>query len=202
MKAKIIHEFPPALAAINNYNLIKQGINQNIMMPYSDSLLNFSMWFRQLWGESLGKDGKGSTPISGLGTIDQHSQLQLYLDGPKDKFVTIISLKNKKKSRELNCRVSKNFIYKNLHKKTMNDLLTAETIATFETLKKKNIPIRMIELESNKEETIGSLLMHFFLETIFTCYLLEVNPFDQPAVEEGKKLAIKYLNHGKNQTSF
>ena len=84
----------------------------------------------------------------------------------------------------------------------MNDLLTAETIATFETLKKKNIPIRMIELESNKEETIGSLLMHFFLETIFTCYLLEVNPFDQPAVEEGKKLAIKYLNHGKNQTSF
>ena len=160
------------------------------------------MWFRQLWGESLGKDGKGSTPISGLGTIDQHSQLQLYLDGPKDKFITIISLKNKKKSRELNCRVSKNFIYKSLHKKTMNDLLTAETIATFETLKKKNIPIRMIELESNKEETIGSLLMHFFLETIFTCYLLEVNPFDQPAVEEGKKLAIKYLNHGKNQTSF
>ena len=202
MKAKIIHEFPPALAALNNYNLIKQGINQNILMPYSDSLLNFSMWVRQLWGESLGKDGKGSTPISGLGTIDQHSQLQLYLDGPKDKFITIISLKNKKKSRELNCRVSKNFIYKNLHKKTMNDLLTAETIATFETLKKKNIPIRMIELESNKEETIGSLLMHFFLETIFTCYLLEVNPFDQPAVEEGKKLAIKYLNHGKNQTSF
>ena len=202
LRTKVIHEFPPALGALNNFNLIKQGINQNILMPYSDSLLNFSMWFRQLWGESVGKDGKGSTPISGLGTVDQHSQLQLYLDGPKDKFITILSLKNKTKSRELDCRVSKNFIYKNLHNKTMNDLLKAETMATFETLKKKNIPIRMIELESNEEETIGSLLMHFFLETIFTCYLLEIDPFSQPAVEEGKKLAIKYLNHGKNQTSF
>ena len=60
----------------------------------------------------------------------------------------------------------------------------------------------MIELESNDEETIGSILMHFFLETIFTCYLLDINPFDQPAVEEGKKLAIKYLNYGKDKTSF
>ncbi|MDC3091050.1 hypothetical protein OA848_01530 [Rickettsiales bacterium] len=201
-RIKNIHEFPPALASLKNYNLIKEGINQNILMPYSDSLLNFSMWFRQLWGESIGKNGKGSTPISGMGTVDQHSQLQLYLDGPRDKFINIIYFKKKKKSIELDCYISKNFVYENLHKKNMNELLVAETMATFETLKKKNVPIRMIELESNNEETIGSILMHFFLETIYTCYLLDINPFNQPAVEEGKKLAIKYLNHGKDKTSF
>lgn len=202
LRTKNIQEFPPALASFKNYNLIKEGINQNILMPYSDSLLNFSMWFRQLWGESIGKEGKGSTPISGIGTVDQHSQLQLYLDGPRDKFINIIFFKKKKKSIELDCYISKNFVYQNLHKKNMNDLFVAETMATFETLKKKNVPIRMIELESNDEETIGSILMHFFLETIFTCYLLDINPFNQPAVEEGKKLAIKYLNYGKDKTSF
>ena len=76
---------------------------------------------------------------------------------------------------------------------TGNELLSSEETATFETLKQNKIPIRILKISSLNEYDIGNLLMHFFLETIYTCYLLKVNPFDQPAVEEGKKLAIKIL---------
>tara|TARA_E500000331_G_C17164484_1_gene673170 strand:- start:663 stop:1145 length:483 start_codon:yes stop_codon:yes gene_type:complete len=158
------------------------------------------MWYRQLWGESIGKEGLGSTPINALGTVDQHSQLQLYLDGPKDKFITIINLKNKRKTFILDCSIEKNVFCDSLHKKTMNDLIEAEKEATFQTLKKKDIPLRVIELESKNEEVIGELLMHFFLETIYTCHLFGLDPFNQPAVEEGKKLAIKYLENEKDKT--
>ena len=84
----------------------------------------------------------------------------------------------------------------------MNELLDAEKEATFQTFIKKGIPTRMINLNNTNEMNIGSLLMHFILETIYTCYFLDIDPFNQPAVEEGKKLAIKYLNHGKDKTSF
>ena len=194
INVKNIINFPPALAALNHEKLIELGINQCVLMPYSDKLMNFSLWFRQLWGESIGKNGKGSTPINAVGTVDQHSQLQLYLDGPKDKFITFISTEKSSKVIKLNCKVSKFFNYLNLHKKTLNDLINAEKEATFKTLKKNKIPIRMIETGIIDEMNIGSLLMHFFLETIYTCLLINVNPFDQPAVEEGKKLTIKLLS--------
>ena len=73
-------------------------------------------------------------------------------------------------------------------------VVRAECKATFETVKKKKIPTRLIEVETINEETLGNLLMHFILETIYTCYLLDINPYDQPAVEEGKKLTLKFLN--------
>ena len=76
----------------------------------------------------------------------------------------------------------------------MSQLLNAEENATFETLKKNNIPLRMFKMKSANEYSVGSLLMHFFLETIYSCYLINVNPFDQPAVEYGKKMTIEILN--------
>lgn len=185
--------FPPAQSAIHHLQLLTKGFNQFVLMPYSDSLINFSMWFRQLWGESIGKNGFGSTPINALGTVDQHSQLQLYLDGPKDKFITLISVKESLQEQILDCKINENFCYDNLHNKTMGQLFKAEEKAITETFKRRGIPLRVIKLNNLDEETLGELVMHFFLETIYTCYLLEINPFDQPAVEEGKKLALKFL---------
>ena len=182
-------------AAIQNVKLIKNNFNQFIMMPYVDKLYNFSFWYRQLWGESIGKKGLGSTPINAIGTVDQHSQLQLYLDGPKNKYITIIGFSKPQHSKKIDARISKTNKVENLHNKTMGQLFYAEKKATFETLRRKRIPIRIIHIEKLDELVIGSLLMSFFIETIYTCYILGINPFDQPAVEEGKKLAIQYLNN-------
>ncbi len=180
------------------YNIIelnKKNIKMSVIMPYIDSLNNLSFWYRQLWAESIGKQNKGITPINALGTVDQHSQLQLYLDGPKDKFFTIIAKNHRGSKEKLDCTYSINSKFKILHNKSMDDLLNAEMRATVETLKNKKIPIRTIMLESMNERCLGNLMMFFFLETIFGCFLMNVNPFDQPAVEEGKKLTKKYLQN-------
>ena len=192
------NNFAPTKSALIHAQLLKNNFNMNVLFTYLDSLQNFSLWFRQLWAESIGKDGHGSTPINAIGTVDQHSQLQLYLDGPNDKFVTMLGLDKPLKSNKLNCLVNNINFSESLHQKSLGDLLFSEMKATYQTIKNKNIPLRMIKLSRLDEETLGSLIMCFFIETIYTCNLLKINPFDQPAVEEGKKLAIKYLNNEKN----
>ena len=189
------NNFAPTKSSLIHAQLLKNNFNMNVLFTYLDSLQNFSLWFRQLWAESIGKNGHGSTPINAVGTVDQHSQLQLYLDGPKDKFFTIIGMEKPLKSNKLNCHLNKINLSESLHKKTLGDLLFAEMKATYQTIKNKNIPLRLIKLNKIDEETLGSLIMCFFIETIYTCYLLKINPFDQPAVEEGKKLAKKFLNN-------
>ena len=169
----------------------------SIVMPYHDSLNNLSFWYRQLWAESIGKKGKGITPVNALGTVDQHSQLQLYLDGPKDKFFTFIEKARDNSVIKLDCRYSKSKTFQDLHQKSLEELLNAEMNATIKTISNKKIPIRRITLESYNEKYIGSLMMFFFIETIFSCFLLEVNPFDQPAVEEGKKLTKRFLKYNE-----
>ena len=177
--------------------LQKKGVNMSILMPYHDSLNNLSFWYRQLWAESIGKDGKGITPINALGTVDQHSQLQLYLDGPRDKFFTFIGKAKDKKIAKIDCSYSKSKIFHDLHQKSLEVLLNAEMNATIKTISNKKIPVRRITLKSYNEEFIGSLMMFFFIETIFSCFLLNVNPFDQPAVEEGKKLTKRFLKYNE-----
>mgnify|MGYP001351087357 CR=1 FL=1 len=176
----------------------KKNCNMSVFMPYIDRLKNFSLWYRQLWAESIGKNGFGLTPVNALGTVDQHSQLQLYLDGPKDKFFTIIGKKNKSKSLELDCRFAKSKKFHPLHGKTLEQLLMAEMKATIETIKNKKLPLRYIEVNEIAEMELGALVMFFFIETIFCCYLINVNPFNQPAVEEGKILTKKFLENEKN----
>ncbi len=171
-----------------NHHFAK-GKTQVVMMPYADRLGVFGSWFAQLWGESLGKQGKGTTPISAKGTTDQHSQIQLYLDGPKDKIFTFISLPRPAKGIVINEPLAPSF----LKGKTMADLFWVEEMATIETLKNKNLPVRIIEIPDLREETIGALFMHFFAETVLMADLLGIDPFDQPAVEEGKILAKNYL---------
>lgn len=194
-RAKQPTDFAPALGAAMQCAHIAAGRNISVMLPYSERLAGFSAWYRQNWAESLGKNGKGSTPIRALGTTDQHSQLQLYLAGPKDKLFHLILLKRGGTGRAIPVPAREDLIY--MQRKTVGDIMQAEQIATMETLIQQGCPVRLFELEGLAEEQVGALLMHFMLEIILTSYLLGVNAYDQPAVEDGKVLARDYLLTGK-----
>ena len=184
----------PAVGAVLAVGLAQyNGITASVLMPYLDRLENFAKWYRQLWAESLGKDGKGTTPINALGTIDQHSQLQLYLDGPKDKFFTLIISEVIQKGGLLPKDLISLPELEFLAGRGIGDLMAAEQQATIETLVAHNCPTRVLEIRNLDEYTLGALMMHFMLETIIAGHLMGVNPFGQPAVDEGKKLAQKIL---------
>jgi glucose-6-phosphate isomerase len=164
-----------------------------VMMAYADRLQMFTRWYVQLWAESLGKDGKGTTPIGALGPVDQHSQLQLYIAGPRDKLFTIVTASPAGRGPRMSADLSKLSGEPDFSGKTIGDLVAAQGRATAETLAKNGCPVRTIHLERVDERHLGELLMHFMLETIIAAHLLGVDPFDQPAVEEGKVLAKRYL---------
>lgn len=189
LQAHLTESEPAALLSAQMAHALKEtGKTLSVMMPYADQLRLFALWYCQLWAESLGKEGKGTTPVAALGTVDQHSQLQLYLAGPKDKFFTLIAPRWKGKGDKINSPLIPEFTHR-----TMGDLFSAELKATYETLKRNHCPVRLITLDKIGEESLGALMMHFMIETILTSYLEEVNAFDQPAVEEGKILAREYL---------
>ncbi|HEX2116999.1 MAG TPA: glucose-6-phosphate isomerase [Alphaproteobacteria bacterium] len=185
---------PPAVGAALNIALAAtRGAVQTVVMPYIDRLAPFGLWFRQLWAESLGKDGKGTTPIRAQGAVDQHSQLQLYLSGPADKLYTIIM----GEARGIGPRYAREQLVDKaldwLAGRTMGDLLDVSQRATAETLARNGRPVRIIRVPTLDERSLGALMMHYMLETIIAADLLGIDPFDQPAVEEGKKLARQYL---------
>ena len=170
-----------------------RGIAQTVLMPYADALSPFGLWFRQLWAESLGKDGTGITPIDALGTVDQHSQLQLWLDGPADKLFTLIVLDRAGRGARVPAALAADPGLSYIRGRTIGDLMDAEQRATAETLARNGRPTRVISLPGLDERAMGALMMHFMLETMIAAHLLGVDAFDQPAVEEGKILARKYL---------
>lgn len=184
----------PAVGAAVSIGLQRaNGVTQTILMPYLDRLAHFGLWYRQLWAESLGKDGQGTTPIRAMGTVDQHSQLQLYLAGPWDKMFSVLRMDTKSEGRRVDPELLDDSRLDYLAGRRMGDLLDAEARATADTLIRNGRPTRQILIETLDEDTLGGLFMHFMLETILAAHLLEVNPFDQPAVEEGKVLAREYL---------
>ena len=168
-------------------------IKINVIMTYSDRLNNFGKWYLQLWAESIGKKGKGITSIHSIGATDQHSQIQLYLDGPKDKFFNFITTNHQKKGLKINKEVMIDKV-PYLAGKYMGDLMAAEQKATINTFIKNKFMVREINLPEINEFTIGQLMALSIFETIIACKNLGVNPFDQPAVEEGKLLTKKYLS--------
>ncbi len=190
LRQHLVEETPPALLGASMAVYLEKHHQKtlSVMLPYSDQLDVFSLWYRQLWAESLGKDGHGTTPIRALGTVDQHSQLQLYLAGPKDKFFTILAPSWKGQGDEIYLPLIPEF-----QGKTMGDLFAAEQRATYETLIRNKCPTRLFTFDSIDEYVLGALMMHFMIETILTSYLINVNAFIQPAVEEGKRLAKEYL---------
>jgi glucose-6-phosphate isomerase len=169
----------------------------SVVVAYADRLERFLAWYCQLWAESLGKDGKGTTPVKALGPVDQHSQLQLWLAGPKDKLFTLFLTETKGKGPEALAEIAAKTKFDFLGGHRIGDLVDAEQRATADTLVKNGRPVRTFTLPALDERTLGALFMHFMLETIIAGRMLGVDPFDQPAVEEGKILAKQYLAEGK-----
>jgi glucose-6-phosphate isomerase len=172
------------MAGLNFLHINKRNVT--VLMSYADALERFGEWFAQLWGESLGKDGKGSTPVRALGTIDQHSQIQLYTSGPDDKLYTILTVEGKK-DIVLPAAQEKSFeklAY--LHGKSMNGLRNFEAEATAAALSKAGRPVMSMSLGALDARHLGGLIQFFEYVTALTGFLLKVNPFDQPGVERGK----------------
>ena len=175
----------------NVYNSKK--INTLVFLNYCDGLEYFLLWCQQLIAESLGKKNKGIIPFISLAPRDNHSLLQLYLDGPKDKFFYIFSLKERKKLKK-----NKGLFIETLNNKNMGEIIENQKNATISLFKNKKIPFISIELKRRDEETLGELYSYFILETVLMAENLKVNPFNQPAVEQLKLLTKQNL-FKKNQ---
>ena len=186
--------FAPAVGAAVAIGLAKErGVRANVVLPYSDRLSRLAAWYVQLWGESLGKDGEGTTPVAALGPVDQHSQLQLYLDGAPQHFITVIREDCTGRGPRVSPDLAKLAGADYLAGHTAGDLVAAQQRAIPEALIAAGRPVRTIDLGMLDERALGALMMHFMLETILAAHLLGVDPFDQPAVESGKVLTRRYL---------
>jgi len=175
------------------YTLYEKGINNSVVLNYDSDLNDLAYWYQQLVGESLGKKGEGITPIISFVPKDYHSMLQLYLDGPKDKFYTFLSSTNK----DSKYKVSKNNITNDMNffkKKNIASILKAQSKAAMNIFESKNIPFRQFVFRKKEQEELGKVFTFFVLETILLARLLNLNAFDQPAVEQVKIETQKILS--------
>ncbi len=172
----------------------KCGMNVSVMMPYTDRLRLFSAWYVQLWAESLGKDGLGSQPVAAAGPVDQHSQMQLFIDGPEGRLVNLIFPATKGQGPRLPESLSSDPMLGYLAGRTVGDVTAAQQTAAVEVLIRNGRPVRVFAVDRVDERTLGALMMHFMLETVLAGFMMNVDPFDQPAVELGKVLTRDYLN--------
>jgi len=176
------------------YIYYKQGKNISVMMPYVYALADFAKWYQQLWAESLGKkldnDGKvvfeGFTPTAALGPVDQHSQLQLYNEGPNDKFITLLVSENSRKD----LRLPENFygieVFEFMKGRSFHDILKFALETTAFSLTRNDRPNVTITIPQIDEYHLGQLFYFFEVATAYMGYLLNINPFDQPGVELSK----------------
>jgi len=146
----------------------RSGKNISVLMPYAECLEEFGRWYAQLWAESLGKGGKGQTPLVAVGPRDQHSLAQLFLDGPRDKIVTLLKFEEDRKT-------------------TLGSLLHKEYNATAEALQEAGVPVVGVTLPKRDGASMGELMIAYEIQTAFTGHLMGLNPYDQPAVEKIKK---------------
>ncbi|MFT0890781.1 glucose-6-phosphate isomerase [Pseudochelatococcus sp. G4_1912] len=197
LKNDDIRTIPAAAGAAFNVAAYLEGKSITVLMAYTDRLERFTKWWIQLWAESLGKNGKGSQPVAALGPVDQHSQQQLYLDGPHDKLFTVITLDAKGIGPKIDPELAARAGQPGFAGKTVGDLVAAQGLAMVDTFARNGRPVRQIRLKKLDEKNLGALLMHFMLETILSGYALGIDPFDQPAVEEAKLLAKQYLAEGR-----
>ena len=173
-----------------------RNVGASVLMPYDPRLSLFADWYRQLWAESLGKDGHGTTPIRALGPVDQHSQLQLYLDGPADKAFTLLLSGSAGAGPRIDlgpARADGDAELGYLEGRTLGDITAAMGRATADSLVAKGRPTRIMESDRLDEAALGALFMHFMIETIVAARLMGVDPFGQPAVEDGKRRAREVL---------
>ncbi len=192
---------PALLNATAHYLLYERGKHITVLMPYSQKLRGLADWFRQLWAESLGKtcqvDARtievGPTPVSALGVTDQHSQLQLYLDGPPDKVITFVAVDRFDRVVAIPPTHLGLGSVDYLGGHTLNELINAERVATALTLTRRHRPNCTFLLPELRAFTVGQLIYLLEVQTALIGHLLGVNPFDQPAVEAGKEATYALL---------
>ncbi len=198
--ATMPEEHPAAVGAAVAIGLAKDlGIKNSVLMPYSDRLERFAAWYVQLWAESLGKRGEGTTPLAALGPVGQHSQLQLFMDGPPVHFMTVLRVdapESEDNGLTIPPALAAEAGVPHLGGRTIGNLVQAQQNAIVDALAEAQRPVRTIDLPRLDERALGALMMHFMIETILAADLLSVDPFDQPAVETGKRLTRQYLAAG------
>ena len=175
----------------NILELINKKKSNSVILNYDETADNFLKWYQQLVAESLGKKGKGVFPIISTMPKDNHSLMQLYLDGPKNNFYTFFHTQEK-----LSLKINSNMIrdsQKFLKNKNLNDILSSQILATQKVFKLKKIPFRSFLIKNKKEETLGELFSFFIIENILLAKALKINPYDQPSVELIKNQTIKNL---------
>ncbi len=188
-----LFENPAYLCGALHYLSYDKGKTVNVFMPYSNKLYGLSDWFRQLWAESLGKNGKGAVPVKAIGATDQHSQLQLYMEGPKDKLITFLKIENFQNNIEIpKQNIHEKYDY--LMGKSLDKLINSELDATRVALAKNGVPNYLIAIESLNPFVLGELIFMLQVMTHYTGYLFNINPFDQPGVELSKQYTYGILD--------
>jgi glucose-6-phosphate isomerase len=187
-------EHPAVLGAAMHYLMdTARGRNVRVMMTYADALERLAAWFVQLWAESLGKDGKGSTPHGAVGTTDQHSQVQLYMEGPQDKVIEIVEVENHPRDLRIPEAYGDLEGVGYLGGHTMAELLNVECDATRRALTEAGRPNSTIKLGVTNEENLGYVLQALEVQTAIAGSLYGVNAFNQPGVEAGKQITYKRM---------
>ena len=195
-----IRENPAYMSGVLHYLAdTRKGLNITVMMPYSNALYQVAYWFRQLWAESLGKKmtvsgetvNSGQTPVAALGATDQHSQLQLYTEGPFDKMITFLKIENHGSNLEIPESSEDEYSYLTGH--SIGELVNAEMESTRLALTEAGRSNMSLVLPEISAFTIGQLLFLLEVQTVFTAGLYDVNPLDQPGVEASKRYIKKIL---------
>ena len=164
--------------------LLNSRFSNIIFLNYAPQLEKFLYWCQQLIAESLGKKGRGFLPFISSAPKDHHSLLQLYLDGPKNKIFYIFSNEKKYPIKIKSKKLTNQMRY--IHNKNLSEIKIAQKNAFIQSVKKKNIPYREFKILNFNEDTLGELFSYFMLEVVLVGKITNVNPFDQPAVEDVK----------------
>ena len=170
---------------------INQKKFNSIVLNYDSSSENLFKWYQQLIAESLGKNGKGILPIISSMPKDNHSTMQLYLNGPKNNFFTFFYVKEKNSNKINKTQILRSHNY--LENKSLAEISFSQKLATEKVFKQKKIPYRSFELNIRDEKTLGELFCFFILETILLGRALKINPYNQPSVELIKAATKKIL---------
>lgn len=173
------------------FSLTRTNYNQLIFFTYIPDWAAFGQWFAQLWAESLGKEGKGTMPLPAVGVTDQHSLQQMFLDGPKDKGCIQVFAETQPQGAVFPADVPDQWDW--LRGRRFGELLDAECLGTAAALAHNDVPLVRARLGVPDCQTAGELMGICMAATVFTGWLLDINPLDQPAVELGKRLAYARL---------
>ena len=180
------------ISSVNStLHFIKKKKFNSIILNYDSRAENLFRWYQQLVAESLGKKGTGLFPIISNMPKDNHSLMQLYLDGPKNNFFTLFFTKENNSAKIINKEILSSHTY--LRNKNLNQIMLSQKLATEKVFTQKNIPFRSFEILARNEKTLGELFCFFILETILIGRALKINPYDQPSVELIKKETKKIL---------